>query len=68
MHPYMCMVKDGKLVDAEGLINVLWDSACKPGLRTIRRWQQRKLIPYIRVGRLVFFDPPAVRQALDKRK
>jgi hypothetical protein len=34
--------------------------------RTLRDWRQRKIVPYFKVGRVIFFDPERVQQALAK--
>lgn len=55
-----------QLVDAEELRRRLWAANCRPGLRTIRRWQKQKIIPCIRIGRGIFFDLQQVRESLKK--
>jgi hypothetical protein len=61
------MIKD-KLVDAEQLLNQLFSPECKPSLRWLRTQTKAKVIPFIRIGHLVFFDVEMVRAALvDKR-
>jgi excisionase family DNA binding protein len=32
--------------------------------RQLRQWQQDKVIPYLKIGRTVLFDPEKVRAAL----
>jgi hypothetical protein len=56
-----------RLVDATTCIHEVFDGERKPSLRTFRTWQSRRLIPFRKVGHLVFFDPAEVRAALDKR-
>ena len=56
-----------QFTDAPGLLETLWPKSCRPSLRWLREQQRAKTIPYMKVGRLVFFDPPAVRDALAKR-
>lgn len=56
-----------KLVDAKGLQSALFETASCPSLRWIRELQKQKAIPYYKIGRLVRFDPEAVRKALAKR-
>jgi hypothetical protein len=34
--------------------------------RTLREWRFQKFIPYFKVGRVVFYDPERVNQALSK--
>jgi hypothetical protein len=55
------------LVDAEACIDQLFDGESKPSLRTFREWQARGWIPFLKIGRLTFFDPEEVRAALNKR-
>ena len=55
------------LVDAEILLRVLWHPDAMPSLRWIREQQKRRTIPFVKVGRRVFFDPTAVREALQRR-
>jgi len=58
----------GRLVDAKGLLETLFADGCRPSLRWIRTQQKRKAIPSCRIGHLVFFDPDAVRAALNRGK
>ncbi len=39
----------------------------RPALRTFREWQARGYIPVHKIGSRTFFDPDAVRKALDRR-
>jgi hypothetical protein len=56
------------LVDALGLAEALCpDPRSRPGLRTIRRWQKMRLVPFLKIGGRVLFDPLQVRRALDAR-
>ena len=55
------------LVDAESCIEQLFDGESRPSLRTFREWQARGLIPFLKIGRLTFFDVEEVRRALNKR-
>jgi hypothetical protein len=57
----------GKLVNARQLLELLFDPQCRPSLRWLRSQTKRKSIPFIRVGRLVFFDVDMVRAALSAR-
>jgi hypothetical protein len=56
-----------KYTDAAGLIKVLFSDDARPSVRWVRDQQKRRAIPFIKIGRLVFFDPPRVREALAKR-
>ena len=56
-----------KLVNAENLLIELWAEGSRPTLRTIRAWQKARRIPYIQLGRKIYFDPDEVRGDLEKR-
>ena len=53
-----------KLVDADGLLEALFDQQSRPSLRWVRQMQAQRKIPYIKLGRLVRFDVDDVREAL----
>jgi hypothetical protein len=55
------------LVDAKSCIEQVFCGESKPSLRTFREWQAKGLIPFLKIGRLTFFDPEEVRAALNKR-
>lgn len=54
-----------RLVDADGLLDVLFARSARPSLRWVRYHQKTRSIPFVRIGRLVFFDPVEVREALE---
>jgi hypothetical protein len=54
----------GKLVDAKGLLDALFDESCRPSLRWVRDQTRSRAIPFVRIGRLVFFDVAQVRARL----
>lgn len=54
----------GKLVNANQLLDELFAPECRPSLRWLRTQTKTKVIPAIRIGRLVFFDVETVRAAL----
>ena len=56
------------LVDAKGLLENLWpEPASRPCLRWLRQQQQKRTIPFLKVGHRVFFNPDKVKQELEKR-
>ena len=56
----------GGLVGAETLLELIWpDENTRPSLRWLREMQAKRLVPFRKIGRLVYFDPIEVRQALD---
>jgi hypothetical protein len=55
-----------KLVDARGLLEALFDESSRPSLRWLRNAQAQRKIPFMRLGRLIRFDPSAVRAAIEE--
>src|SRR5690242_20174828 len=49
-------MQDSKLVDGPTLLEQLFDKQSRPSLRWLRAQQKNRSIPFVRVGRLVFFD------------
>ena len=56
-----------KLLNAEGLLAELFPEDARPTVRWLREQQRRRSIPYIKLGRLVFYNPDAVRKAIVER-
>lgn len=54
------------LVDAAGLIAAIWEEGSRPSLRWLREQQKCRTIPFVKLGRRVWFDPEAVRSAMEK--
>jgi hypothetical protein len=52
---------------AELLLALFPANESRPSVRWLRRMQDRRLIPYKKIGRRVFFDPEEVRRALDRQ-
>jgi hypothetical protein len=65
--PKDLMNAQSKLVDGPKLLEELFDENSRPSLRWLRSQQKARSIPYTRIGRLVFFDPGLVREALNQR-
>ncbi len=57
----------GKLVNAEQLLDSLFDPQARPSIRWLRTQTKARTIPHIRIGHLVFFDPDMVRMALAEK-
>ena len=51
-----------QLVDGKRLLEIVFEESSRPSLRWLRGQQQRRAIPFIKRGRLVFFDPDNVRE------
>jgi hypothetical protein len=56
-----------QLVDAQGLLEAIFDEASRPTVRWLREQQEKRTIPFVKIGRLVRFDPLQVREALEQR-
>ena len=57
----------GKLVNSQKLLETLFDDDCRPTTRWLRKQQQRKAIPFVKIGGLIFFNVEQVREALAKK-
>ncbi len=57
-----------QLVGAEKLLETLWDESARPSLRWLRDRQADKTIPFVKLGRRVWFYPEQVRTALESRR
>jgi len=55
-----------KLVNAQELLELLFSENSRPSRRWLRNQMRRRAIPHVKIGRLVRFDPEAVRRALEK--
>ena len=53
----------GKLLNAQQLLDQLFDAESKPSLRWLREQTRARSIPFVRIGHLVFFDLDIVRSA-----
>ncbi len=57
------------LVNAKSLLqNLFEDENSRPSLRWLRDRQRDRSIPYVKCGRMVFFDLEAVNRALEQRQ
>ena len=57
---------ENQWVDAKGLLQELFNPKARPTERWVRDMQRKRIIPFIKIGRLVRFDVDAVRKALAK--
>jgi len=56
-----------KLVSAEVLLKELFpDESCRPTMRWLRMQTARRAIPFVRIGRLCFFDPVKVNRFIER--
>lgn len=57
-----------ELVDAETCVQIVWPRPeCRPSVRWFRQRQKNREVPFVKIGRLVFFDPVQVRASLAKK-
>lgn len=56
---------NAKLVDAKGLLEALFDERSRPSVRWIRQKTAHRVVPFVKIGRLVRFDVNEVRAALE---
>lgn len=61
------VIRENKLVDAPRCIDAIFHEEARPGLRTWMDWKAKGYLPFVRVGRRIFYDPAACRAALEKR-
>ena len=59
--------ESNQLVDGPRLLELLFDAQNRPCLRWLGYQRSRRTIPYLKIGRLIRYDPRVVRQALDER-
>ena len=57
-------MKEEQLVDANGLLESLFDEGSRPSVRWVRQMQSQKVIPYYKIGHLIRFDVEEVKKAL----
>jgi hypothetical protein len=61
------VIDTSKLVKATQLLEMLFAPDCRPSMRSFKRWQQRRNIPYYKIGHAVFYDPVKVREKLEQK-
>jgi hypothetical protein len=54
-------------VDARKLLEILFAPECRPSVRWLRTQQAARKIPFVKISRLVFFDPVVCKAALDAK-
>lgn len=56
------------LVDGQRLLEILWPNPeCRPSRRWLKDQEKRRAIPFMRIGRLIFYSPPMVRTTLAEK-
>src|SRR5262245_48282953 len=56
-----------KLVDANGLLEELFEKKNRPSLRWVGDAKKNRLIPFVKMGHFVMFDVEKVREAIAQR-
>ena len=56
-----------RLVDASQLLEILFEENSRPCVRWLREQTRARSIPYLKIGRLIFFDPVNVKAHLDAK-
>lgn len=56
-----------RFVDAEGLLQSLFDDSSRPTVRWVRDMQKQRKIPHYKVGKLIRFVPSEVMEALRRK-
>ena len=54
-------------VDARKLLEILFAPECRPSVRWLREQQAERKIPFVKLGRLVFFDPVVCKAVFDAK-
>lgn len=58
-------IRPGQLVRGETLLELLFPvESERPTLAWLTQQRKRKAVPFIRIGRLIYFDPDQVRKAI----
>lgn len=57
-----------QLVSAERLLKIIWAPDSRPSLQWLRKETKRRMVPYIRRGRLIFYRPRSVIQWYNQRE
>lgn len=55
------------LIKRDACIALLFGEADRPSVRTWENWKKARMIPYVKLGGLVFFNPAEVREALARK-
>jgi hypothetical protein len=56
-------IDDGRLVNGEKLLEIVFHDDCRPTVRWLKHQQKLKRVPFRKIGRLVFFDVDEVLAA-----
>jgi len=60
------MPSNNLLVSGERLLELIFDEDSRPSARWLHNQKKRRAIPFLKVGRLVRYDPDRVREVLNQ--
>lgn len=55
------------LLTRDACIAKIWAPESRPAPRTFEAWKKRRVVPYVKIGRLCFYSEAAVREAIATR-
>jgi hypothetical protein len=55
-------------VSGAKLLEMLFPEDCRPTVRWLRDQQVARRIPFVKIGRMVFFSPQQVRRSLENKQ
>jgi len=59
---------DTGLVDGPRLLEMLFPNpVCRPSLRWLKGQEKNHALPFMRIGRLIFYNPPRVMAAMEAK-
>jgi len=61
------VASEQQYVNGEKLLEILFPPDCRPTVRWLQDQRAARRIPFVKIGRLVFFSPAQVRKALENR-
>jgi hypothetical protein len=61
------MQPNNLLVSGNRLLEIIFDKDSRPSTRWLHNQKKRRAIPFLKVGRLVRYDPERVREALNQK-
>ena len=56
-----------QLISRDACMAAIFTPESRPCVRTWEVWKARRMIPYVKLGRLVYYNEAAVREALSTR-
>jgi hypothetical protein len=57
-----------KWVSGDRLLEILWEPQSRPSIQWLRKETRRRMIPFVRRGRLIFYRPRSVIEWYEQRE